>query len=96
MGMRSPNSNSGSPLPRGASGAAPATTSVAADAAQSLNGLGGYLQGVRSELKKAEWPTRPELIRLTQVVLLLIGIVAVYCGAMDAVLSFITDKIFVR
>ena len=95
MGMRSPN-NSGRPLPQGAAAPGPATTSVAADAAQSLSGLSGYLQGVRSELKKAEWPSRPELIRLTQVVLLLIAIVALYCGGLDAILSQITDRIFVR
>jgi preprotein translocase SecE subunit len=69
---------------------------VAADAAQSLNGLGGYLQGVRSELKKAEWPSRAELIRLTQVVLILIAIVALFCGGLDAILSLVTDRIFVK
>ncbi len=53
-----------------------------------------YLSEVRVELMKAEWPTRAELIRLTQVVLTLIAIVAAYCGSLDAVLTLITNKLF--
>ena len=53
-----------------------------------------YLGEVQVELQKAEWPTRAELIRLTQVVLSLIFIVGVYVGALDAVLGFVTNKIF--
>lgn len=59
-------------------------------------GPGAYLRGVRDELKKAVWPTRAELIRLTQVVLILITVVAAFCGALDAGLGLITDKIFNR
>lgn len=58
----------------------------------SLRGIVEYLQGVREELRKAVWPTRTELIRLTQVVLAVIAVVAIYCGALDAVLSFITSR----
>lgn len=58
----------------------------------SFSGFGEYLRGVREELRKATWPTRPELIRLTQVVLAVIAIVAVYVGALDAVLSWITSR----
>jgi preprotein translocase SecE subunit len=59
-------------------------------------GLRGYLEGVRKELKLAEWPTRPELIRLTQVVLTLIAIVAVYCGGLDWLLGLVTNRLFNR
>ncbi len=59
----------------------------------SLGGITEYLRGVREELRKATWPTRAELIRLTQVVLAVIAIVAVYVGALDAVLSWITRRI---
>jgi len=59
-------------------------------------GLMGYLRGVREELRKAHWPTRAELFRLTQVVLALIGIVAAYCGALDALLGLGTNRIFNR
>jgi preprotein translocase subunit SecE len=58
----------------------------------SLQGIVEYLRGVREELRKAVWPTRAELIRLTQVVLAVIAVVAIYCGALDAVLSFITSR----
>lgn len=53
-----------------------------------------YLRDVNAELKKAEWPTRAELIRLTQVVLILIAVVAAYCGSLDAILSLISGKLF--
>ena len=56
-------------------------------------GIIEYLRGVREELRKATWPTRAELIRLTQIVLAVIAIVAVYVGALDAVLSWITRRI---
>ena len=57
-------------------------------------GLVQYLRDVNAELKKAEWPSRAELIRLTQVVLILIAVVAAYCGSLDAILSLISDKLF--
>ena len=61
-----------------------------------LSGLQEYFQGVVKELKIAEWPSRAELIRLTQVVLTLIGIVAMYCGGLDFLLSLVTNKLFNR
>jgi preprotein translocase SecE subunit len=64
------------------------------DVTPSAGGLMEYLRGVRTELKKAEWPTRAELIRLTQVVLVLITIVAIYCGGLDFLLGLVTNKLF--
>jgi preprotein translocase SecE subunit len=61
-----------------------------------FDGLAEYLRGVRTELKKAEWPSRPELIRLTQVVLILITVVALYCGGLDFLLNQITSRLFNR
>ena len=58
----------------------------------SLSGIGEYLRGVREELRKAEWPSRAELIRLTQVVLAVIFVVALYVGTMDSLLSWITMR----
>jgi preprotein translocase SecE subunit len=55
-----------------------------------------FLKGVREELKKAHWPSREELIRLTQVTLLLIFVVAAFWGALDAVLGFIAGKLLMR
>jgi preprotein translocase SecE subunit len=62
----------------------------------SAGGFAEYLRGVRAELKKAEWPSRAELIRLTQVVLVLIAIVALYCGGLDYLLGLVTNKLFNR
>jgi preprotein translocase SecE subunit len=60
--------------------------------APSIQGIAEYLRGVREELRKAVWPTRKEMIWLTQVVLAVIAVVAIYCGALDAVLSFVTSR----
>ena len=59
-------------------------------------GIVQYLREVNAELKKAQWPTRAELIRLTQVVLLLIAVVAAYCGTLDGLLSMVSDRLFGR
>jgi len=59
-------------------------------------GLFKYLTEVRAELKKAEWPTREQLVKLTQVVLALIFIIAAYCGALDGLLGLVTNRLFNR
>jgi preprotein translocase SecE subunit len=64
--------------------------------AASGGGLMEYLRGVREELKKAQWPTRAELIQLTKVVLVIIVVVAAYCGALDALLGLVTNALFNR
>jgi preprotein translocase SecE subunit len=57
-------------------------------------GFQEYIKGVRHELKSPQthWPTRPELIRMTQVVLLLITSVAIYCGGLDFILAQLTSR----
>lgn len=57
-------------------------------------GIAQYLKDVQTELKKAEWPSRAELIRLTEVVLVLIVVIAAYCGGLDALLSLVTTRLF--
>ncbi len=74
---------------------------IATDTVKSEDGnkgfnIGQYLSEVQIELRKAEWPTRAELIRLTQVVLTLIFIVAIYCGGLDALLGLLTNGLFNR
>ena len=86
--MAAINGTTSTPAPSGPAGASVPVTSGA--------GLMEYLRGVRSELKKAEWPDRAEMIRLTQITLILIAIVAAYCGGLDALLSLITNKLFLR
>ncbi len=81
------NTMSPKPTPPGPAGSAAATVRTRGG----LN-LVEYLKGVREELKKAQWPTRAELIRLTQVVLAVIFITAVYVGALDGALGWMTGR----
>lgn len=55
-------------------------------------GVSKFLQEVRSELKKVNWPTREETIRFTFVVIVISVLVAVYVGALDAFFLTITTK----
>lgn len=59
------------------------------------NRLQEYLKGVRHELRapQTHWPSRAELIRLTQIVLLLITVVALYCGGIDFLLAQLTQRL---
>ena len=46
-----------------------------------------YLSEVRAELKKTSWPSKPELIAQTQVVIGLLIVVGVFIAAWDTVLG---------
>ncbi len=51
-----------------------------------MNGAIDYLQNVKEEFKNVTWPTRPEAIRLT---LLVVGgslLVGLFVGGTDAIL----------
>ncbi len=52
-----------------------------------------FLQEVWAELKKVHWPTRSETYAATIVVLVLVGIVAIYLGVVDFLLSQIVHSI---
>lgn len=60
-----------------------------------IKGFQEYIKGVRHELRppQTHWPSRPEMIRLTQIVLLLIAVVAVYCGSIDFILAELTKRL---
>ena len=45
-----------------------------------------FLKEVQDELKKVVWPTRPEVIRLTFVVIFISLIVGFFLGGIDMVL----------
>ena len=57
-------------------------------------GFQEYLKGVRHELKSPQthWPSRPEMLKMTQIVLLLIAVVAIYCGGIDFILSQLAER----
>jgi preprotein translocase subunit SecE len=46
-----------------------------------------FVQEVWAELKKVHWPSRKETYAATAVVLVVAGIVALFLGAVDAILS---------
>lgn len=53
-----------------------------------------FLQGVRAELSKVEWPTFDEFVGSTLVVLVLVLFFAIYLGIVDLGLSKLAKYIF--
>ncbi len=47
-----------------------------------------FLTEVASELRKVHWPTRQETVAATVVVLVVVAIVSLWLGLVDAVISF--------
>lgn len=47
----------------------------------------GFLESVVAELKKVTWPTRPELIRATRMVLVLSLVLGLVIGLIDLILQ---------
>ena len=52
-----------------------------------------FLQEVWAELKKVYWPTRKETYAATAVVIVIVGVIALYLGAVDFVLSQLIHRI---
>ena len=42
-----------------------------------------YINEVLAELKKVDWPSRNEVVKLTLIVLSISGIIAIYVGVLD-------------
>ncbi len=55
-----------------------------------------FFQETVGELRKVSWPTRQEAIRLTEIVLIVIGIMAVFLGGLDYIYGKIFAVILVR
>jgi preprotein translocase subunit SecE len=49
----------------------------------------GFLTSVREELKKVTWPTRPELINATRMIVILSIVLGLTIGLLDYVLQLI-------
>jgi preprotein translocase SecE subunit len=49
----------------------------------------GFLSAVRDELRKVTWPTRPELIKATRMIIVLSILLGLTIGLMDYVLQLI-------
>ena len=56
-------------------------------------GLMKFLRDVRVEMGKVTWPTRKDLAQSTLVVLVAVGIAAVYTFALDEVFAQVVDAI---
>lgn len=54
--------------------------------AEGYNRLGAFLGEVKTELKKCAWPSRPELIDSTVVVIVSVILLAAFVGFSDFVL----------
>jgi preprotein translocase subunit SecE len=52
-----------------------------------------FLQEVWAELKKVHWPSRKETYAATAVVLVVVGIVALFLGTVDLALSTVIQTI---
>jgi preprotein translocase subunit SecE len=55
-----------------------------------------YLKEVYLELRKVSWPTRTELIRMTQVVIATVVLFAVIIGAADLVFSILVKQLYTQ
>jgi preprotein translocase subunit SecE len=53
----------------------------------------GFLAGVRAEVKKVTWPTRAEALGGTAVVVVVVLIMALFLGVVDAILSKIVQSL---
>jgi preprotein translocase subunit SecE len=54
-----------------------------------VEALRGFFQNVQGEMKKVTWPTRPELIKATRMVVILSLALGVAIGLLDWVLQLI-------
>ncbi len=55
----------------------------------------GFIGSIIAELKKVNWPTRQETLKLTVMVLIVAITVGIVLGAIDYGFTFIIDKLFI-
>jgi preprotein translocase subunit SecE len=69
------------------------STQVAHPSSKMLTGwflrTAGFLVAVRDELKKVTWPTRPELVKATRMIIVLSILLGITIGLMDWLLQLI-------
>jgi preprotein translocase subunit SecE len=53
-----------------------------------------FSQEVVAELKKVSWPTRPQLLQATTVVIVAVAIIAVFLGLADQASEWVVDRVF--
>jgi preprotein translocase subunit SecE len=57
---------------------------------------GNYFKEVYIELRKVTWPTRTELLKMTQVVIATVILFAAIIGAADLLMSIIVKQLYVQ
>jgi preprotein translocase subunit SecE len=57
---------------------------------------GNYFKEVYLELRKVTWPTRAELLKMTQVVIATVILFACIIGAADLVMSIAVKQLYVQ
>jgi preprotein translocase subunit SecE len=55
-----------------------------------------YFREVYIELRKVSWPTRDELVRMTQVVIVTVVIFAAIIGLADLIMSVVVKQLYVQ
>lgn len=61
-----------------------------------MNKIIQYFKDVRTELSKITWPKKEEVIKLTLIVFVFSGIIAVYVGGLDLIFTKFLEKIISR
>jgi preprotein translocase subunit SecE len=55
-----------------------------------------FLREVIAELKKVDWPSREQTIKLTVVVFIISAVVALFIGGLDTLMINLTSAVFKR
>ena len=58
------------------------------------SGFRQFLTEVVAELRKVSWPTRPQLLQATAVVLVVLAIATIYLALLDEIFERVVDVIF--
>jgi preprotein translocase subunit SecE len=61
-----------------------------------VNKVINYLKEVKLELSKVTWPKKDQVIKLTLIVFVISGIVAIYVGGLDFVFTKVLELIVKR
>jgi len=70
------------------------TTARAAGRARGFSGIARFFREVAAELQKVAWPSRQDIVKLTMVVLLAIGVFAIYIYVLDIGVGSLTKPLF--
>lgn len=55
-----------------------------------------YVREVWAEMKRVDWPSRPELVASTIVVVAVLGVLSAYLGAWDALFTWLFTQVLGR